>query len=111
MKEQYEKEFAALRGRVAEPSGLRTRVEVGHPAEHIVALAEKEKADLIVMGRRGIRRRPVDAGLCVRACAALRALPGHRHQVTPGPEVAAVSGLGYVESQAVVESTQTAASG
>jgi nucleotide-binding universal stress UspA family protein len=53
MKEQYEKEFAALRGRVAEPSGLRTRVEVGHPAEHIVALAEKEKADLIVMGRRG----------------------------------------------------------
>jgi len=30
-----------------------TRVEVGHPAEHIVALAEKEHCDLIVMGRRG----------------------------------------------------------
>src|ERR1039457_378169 len=36
--------------RLPEPT---TSVEVGHPPEHIVALAEREHVDLIVMGRRG----------------------------------------------------------
>lgn len=53
MKEHYEKDMAALRARLGERAALRTRVEVGHPAEHIVAVAERERADLIVMGRRG----------------------------------------------------------
>ncbi len=53
MKEQYEKDFATLRARLGEGPTLRTRVEVGHPAEHVVAVAEREGVDLIVMGRRG----------------------------------------------------------
>jgi nucleotide-binding universal stress UspA family protein len=32
---------------------MRTVIEVGHPAEHLVAMAEREGVDLIVMGRRG----------------------------------------------------------
>lgn len=31
-----------------------SRREVGHPVDHIVNLAEKEKTDLIVMGSRGL---------------------------------------------------------
>jgi nucleotide-binding universal stress UspA family protein len=31
-----------------------SRREVGHPVDHIVTLAEKEKVDLIVMGSRGL---------------------------------------------------------
>jgi nucleotide-binding universal stress UspA family protein len=53
MREQYEKAFVALRSRLGDRAQLRTMIEVGHPAEHIVAVAEKEGADLIVMGRRG----------------------------------------------------------
>lgn len=53
-KEHYAKEFDALRDRT-NPRAIdfTTRVEVGHPAEHIVALAENEGCDLIVLGRRG----------------------------------------------------------
>jgi len=53
MKEQYERDFATLRSRLGDRAALRTSVEVGHPAEHIVAVAEREGVDLIVMGRRG----------------------------------------------------------
>lgn len=53
-KEHYEKAFQELRDRT-DPRGIDfvTLVEVGHPAEHIVAMAEREHVDLIVMGRRG----------------------------------------------------------
>jgi nucleotide-binding universal stress UspA family protein len=39
-------------------AGVRPRFEIkiGHPAEQIVLMAEKEKADLIVMGSRGRSR-------------------------------------------------------
>lgn len=33
---------------------LETRLEVGHPADKILAFAEQNGADLIVMGRRGL---------------------------------------------------------
>ena len=48
----FEQDFAELRAR-AGAVPIRTEIEVGHPAEHIVARAEKEGFDLIVMGRRG----------------------------------------------------------
>jgi nucleotide-binding universal stress UspA family protein len=51
--EQFEKAFATLRARAGSRFPLRTEVEVGHPAEHLVTRAEKEAVDLIVMGRRG----------------------------------------------------------
>jgi nucleotide-binding universal stress UspA family protein len=53
-KEHYEKGFQELRDRT-NPKGIdfATSIEVGHPPEHIVALAEREHVDLIVMGRRG----------------------------------------------------------
>jgi nucleotide-binding universal stress UspA family protein len=35
---------------------LQSRLEVGHPAEQIVHAAERDAADLIVMGRRGVSR-------------------------------------------------------
>jgi nucleotide-binding universal stress UspA family protein len=50
--EQYNKDFEALLAR-ASGVNVRTDTEVGHPAEKIVARAEHEHADLIVMGRRG----------------------------------------------------------
>jgi nucleotide-binding universal stress UspA family protein len=53
-KEHYEKAFQELRDRTNPKSiDFVAYVEVGHPAEHLVALAEKEHVDLIVMGRRG----------------------------------------------------------
>lgn len=53
-KEHYEKAFQELRDRTNPKSiDFVANVEVGHPAEHLVALAEKEHVDLIVMGRRG----------------------------------------------------------
>lgn len=52
-KEQFGKAFMALRTRLGDGTQLRTMIEVGHPAEHVVAVAGKENADLIVMGRRG----------------------------------------------------------
>lgn len=53
-KEHYTKAFEDLRDRT-NPRAIdfTTTVEVGHPAEHIVAMAEKEHCDLVVMGRRG----------------------------------------------------------
>lgn len=53
-RDHYEKAFQELRDRT-NPRGIEfvASVEVGHPAEHVVALAEKEHVDLIVMGRRG----------------------------------------------------------
>jgi nucleotide-binding universal stress UspA family protein len=53
-KQHYAKAFEELRDRT-NPRGIEftTEVEVGHPAEHIVAKAEKEHYDLVVMGRRG----------------------------------------------------------
>ncbi|MBI3725542.1 universal stress protein [bacterium] len=53
-KEHYEVAFARLRTAAAAKSvALRTEIQVGHPAEQIVLAAEREHADLIVMGRRG----------------------------------------------------------
>ena len=53
-KEHYEKAFQELRDRT-NPKNIDfvASVEVGHPAEHLVAQAEKQHVDLIVMGRRG----------------------------------------------------------
>jgi nucleotide-binding universal stress UspA family protein len=53
-KEHYERALEKLRDR-ANPHGIDfvANVEVGHPAEHVVGLAERERVDLIVMGRRG----------------------------------------------------------
>jgi nucleotide-binding universal stress UspA family protein len=54
-REHYEQSFVQLRER-AKRAGLelKTEIEVGHPAEHIVRRAEQTQAGLIVMGRRGI---------------------------------------------------------
>lgn len=53
-KEHYEKAFEALRIRAAGASvPLEAFVGEGHPAEHIVGRAEREGADMIIMGRRG----------------------------------------------------------
>jgi nucleotide-binding universal stress UspA family protein len=50
----FEELFANLRAAARERGmNLRTEVDVGHPAEQIVRAAEREHADLIVMGRRG----------------------------------------------------------
>lgn len=53
-KDHYAKAFEELRDRT-NPHGIdfTASVEVGHPAEHVVGLAERERVDLIVMGRRG----------------------------------------------------------
>lgn len=40
--------------RVPEAAGIRSRVEIGAPANRIVMAAEDEQADLIVMGHRGL---------------------------------------------------------
>lgn len=53
-REHYEEAFAKLRNEAARRGvAVRATVEVGHPAEQIVRLAERERGDLIVMGRRG----------------------------------------------------------
>jgi nucleotide-binding universal stress UspA family protein len=54
-REHYEQSFVQLRER-AKRAGLelKTEIEVGHPAEHIVRRAEQTHAGLIVMGRRGV---------------------------------------------------------
>jgi len=43
-------------GRVFDEAGIpyQTRRELGHPVDRIVSVAEEEKADLIVMGSRGL---------------------------------------------------------
>lgn len=55
--EHFKDEFAAL-ATEAKSSGVETetRVAVGHPAEQILQQAEDSRADLIVMGRRGMTR-------------------------------------------------------
>jgi len=53
-KAHYEERFVVLREAAAKKGVLlRSEVKVGHPAEQIVIAAERESADLIVMGRRG----------------------------------------------------------
>jgi nucleotide-binding universal stress UspA family protein len=53
-KQHYEQAFRDLRERTnPRQVDFQTSVEVGHPAEHIVAVAERENVDIIVMGRRG----------------------------------------------------------
>jgi nucleotide-binding universal stress UspA family protein len=54
-REHYEQSFVQLRERARRAElELKTEIEVGHPAEHIVRRAEQTDAGLIVMGRRGI---------------------------------------------------------
>ena len=45
---------AEERARGQEAKQVRTSIDVGHPAQAIVALPEAEGADLIMMGRRGL---------------------------------------------------------
>jgi len=53
-RQHYEEAFARLRTAAGKRGvTIRTAVEVGHPAEQIVRIAEKERSELIVMGRRG----------------------------------------------------------
>jgi len=53
--EHYEQSVVLLRDRATKAGlALKTEIEVGHPAEHIVRRAEQTGAALIVMGRRGI---------------------------------------------------------
>jgi nucleotide-binding universal stress UspA family protein len=50
----FEEAFAVLAKRAGTRGvTLRTDIEVGHPAEQIVVAAEREKVQLIVMGKRG----------------------------------------------------------
>ncbi len=54
-REHYERSFAQLREQARQRSvELKTEIEVGHPAEHIVHRAEQMHLALIIMGRRGI---------------------------------------------------------
>jgi nucleotide-binding universal stress UspA family protein len=54
-RERFEAAFERLRAAAAaEGVPIRTEVDVGHPAEQIVLAAERERADVIVMGRRGL---------------------------------------------------------
>lgn len=53
-REHYEAAFTRLRALAAQRGvAVRTAVEVGHPAEQIVRVAERDHSELIVMGRRG----------------------------------------------------------
>jgi nucleotide-binding universal stress UspA family protein len=56
-KAHYDLEFKRLR-EAAESQGVEFSAElaVGHPAEQIVNQAEQQKADMIVVGRRGLNR-------------------------------------------------------
>lgn len=56
-KAHYELEFKRLR-EAAESQGVEfsSQLAVGHPAEEIVNLAEQQKADMIVVGRRGLTK-------------------------------------------------------
>lgn len=53
-KEHFERAFIAVRdaARAADVE-LHTDIVVGHPAEQIIHRAEQDRADLIVLGRRG----------------------------------------------------------
>jgi len=53
-RQHYEEAFERLRAAAGRRSvSMRTAVEVGHPAEQILRVAETEHSGLIVMGRRG----------------------------------------------------------
>jgi nucleotide-binding universal stress UspA family protein len=53
-KEHFEEAFSKLRAKAASRRvALETEIDVGHPAEQLVLAAERCRADLIVMGRRG----------------------------------------------------------
>jgi nucleotide-binding universal stress UspA family protein len=53
-RQHYEEAFARLRAAASKRGVvIQTAVEVGHPAEQIVRIAERERSELIVMGRRG----------------------------------------------------------
>ncbi len=56
-KEHFEQDFKQIAARALELDvNLETAVIVGHPVEQLVHRAETEKADLIVLGRRGASR-------------------------------------------------------
>jgi len=55
--EHFEKDFALIARRAGELGvDLETAVVVGHPTEQLVHRAETERADLIIVGRRGVSR-------------------------------------------------------
>jgi nucleotide-binding universal stress UspA family protein len=55
--EHFEQDFKRITERARELSiDLETSVIVGHPTEQLVHRAESEKADLIIVGRRGVSR-------------------------------------------------------
>jgi nucleotide-binding universal stress UspA family protein len=55
--EHFEKDFKQIADRARELDvELETAVIVGHPTEQLVHRAEIEKADLIIVGRRGVSR-------------------------------------------------------
>jgi nucleotide-binding universal stress UspA family protein len=53
-KEHFDKGLAGVleRGKAAAVE-VKSSIEVGHPAEHVIHKAETEHADLIIVGRRG----------------------------------------------------------
>lgn len=56
-REHFEEKFKVFRERAASLGlDVKTDVVVGHPVEQIVHRAEKNKVDLIVVGRRGMSR-------------------------------------------------------
>jgi nucleotide-binding universal stress UspA family protein len=53
--EHFEAAFGTLRERAASRGvEIRTEIAIGHPADKIISVAEREKADLIVVGHRGL---------------------------------------------------------
>jgi nucleotide-binding universal stress UspA family protein len=51
--EHYTAKFRELATSAASRGvAMRTEIAVGHPAEHLVAIASRESADMVVMGRR-----------------------------------------------------------
>jgi nucleotide-binding universal stress UspA family protein len=53
-RQHYEEAFERLRAAAGRRGvAIRTEVEVGHPADQIVRIAERENSELIVLGRRG----------------------------------------------------------
>jgi nucleotide-binding universal stress UspA family protein len=53
-KEHFEEGFSKVRERAKSAEvHLETMIEVGHPAEHLIHLAEINHAELIIVGRRG----------------------------------------------------------
>jgi nucleotide-binding universal stress UspA family protein len=56
-REHFEEQFKKIEQRAkALEVGLETDIAVGHPVEQIVHRAEKDRVDLIILGRRGMSR-------------------------------------------------------